>query len=221
MGRASRMKAERRRNQVSGTTRPSKVVSTGRVGFDVLSEAVIAVGNVYGTEANCAPAAALLKETARHLGYELVPRAVSVLARHKPTGTHIAMGPRATERFRADAVVENHLPGGRDNGHVILTTDDPSPLLFDPNLRQLGALGFEMPSVVMKIKSIAPASGNWGLELGDIGLVYIIDNETTVLLDYVRDATPPLREAAAWLAVELRKGRVAAEIASEFRVPKV
>lgn len=205
MSKGKRLKRER---SEAGTFSTIPVVS--RAPLPVLGEAVIAVGDVFGTTPSCAKAAALLYETARLLGYQLVVRPVSVLAHHVPTDTWVFMGPRASEKIpdQARARIENRLPDGKDNGHLILTCDDPL-LLFDPNIRQLGSYGLDTPSLIIRISSTHPDEGAWNAEHDGLQLQYILDEDNRTLVKRFDELVKGFASDAEILARMLRAGATA------------
>ena len=68
MGKASRLKAER---AAAREMRPPSVQGTSRDPFEHLYAAVIAIGDAFGTDADCASAAALLRQAGRLIGCDL------------------------------------------------------------------------------------------------------------------------------------------------------
>lgn len=213
MGKASRLKKER--NAKVSNSAPSPVPSDeAEPSLRHLEQAVIAVGDVFGEEANCAAAAALLSETAKSLGFDLTVRPVSVLAHEESSDTWVVMGPAATARIpdAARGRFENRLPDGKDNGHVILTTDAPIPLLLDPNLRQLNAYGIAAPSVIVRLKSTDPSDGAWGIDLGDLKLTYILDEGNRALVHDFEETKRKARPNAEQLADFIRSGESADQI---------
>lgn len=190
-------------------------IQVGRASIEMLGDAVMAVGDVFGTTANCADAAALLAAAARELGYDLKPRPVAVFA-HKPSTDDFAfMGPKATALIPENRkhAIEDLRPDGKDNGHLVLTSEDPL-LLLDPNLRQLGAFGIEAPSVALRIKSTHPDSGEWEMKLPDLNLVYILDESHTVLLERYNEVADAAAVDGKALANMIRRGMSAAQIAA-------
>jgi hypothetical protein len=181
-----------------------------------LHDAVMAIGDAYGTDADCASAAALLREAARLMGYELRARPVSVVIRDKKTGDIAVMGPKARARFSPEDLArsEDRRPDGEDNGHLILTSEDPQ-MLYDPNLRQTGAYGIHAPSVIMNIDSTQPPSGEWNANLPEQYVLYILDEGNRVLIDAMKRAAPNLAEAAQALVGNLRDGMSVDELASQ------
>lgn len=178
--------------------------------FGMLEQAVIAVGDVFGTTPDCVKAAALLRETARLLGYQLRVRPVSVLAHHLPTNSVAVMGPKVTALLSDEqlATIENHLPDGKDNGHVVLTCEEPR-LLIDPNLRQLGAHGLDAPSLMLRIQSTNPLTGEWIAAPKDWQIHYILDEDNRVLIDGFERVGSQLASDAKYLSDMLKGGATA------------
>ncbi len=141
------------------------------------------------------------------MGYTLVPRPVSAVILDHKSGNTLIMGPKARARFAPGALekLENHLPDGKDNGHIVLTSEDPRAL-YDSNLRQTGAYGVEAPSIVMNIRSTEPESGEWVFKYGDLEVLYIVDDETRVLVEAMERVAPKLAESASILVDNLRAG---------------
>lgn len=177
MSKARRLKKER----ASQVPKPVKVKT--RAPLELLQEAIVTVGDAYGERPDCANAAALLKEAARHLGYELKERAVSMIIRDTSSGDIVVMGPRARVSLSSEAQehLEARYAGDENNGHVILTCEDPK-MLIDANLRQLGSHGIAAPSLAISIRSTEPESGEWEAEIGNLQLLYMLDEENRRLV---------------------------------------
>lgn len=179
-----------------------------------LNTANEAVGDAFGTEADCAVACAILKMTADILGFSLTPRPVSLWARKPSTNDIAVMGPKATalvpesERHR----IEDHWFEGRDTGHMVLTSEQPS-MLLDPNLRQLATLGIHAPSISLNIKSTNPDGGVWRANPPgfDLELVYMLDGNDA-LWDRYESALETHRPHAVALAELVRAGQTAEQI---------
>lgn len=207
MGKGKRLKA----------TRAARGANA-RTPFELLQEAVEAVGDAFGEEANCADAAALLAAAGADLGFTLRPRPVSLVA-HQPSSGDVAfMGPKASALIPPERQddVEDLRPGGKDNGHVVLTLDDPA-VLIDANLRQLGAFGIAAPSLVLKVKSVDPADGRWSARLEDLELLYILDDDHSVLIERFGEVKDAAGAEGKRLTEMLRAGMTAAQIRSLFR----
>lgn len=214
MGKASRLKAER------GAARRAKDVSgpEGKTPEEELGAAALVVGELFGTQADCAAAAGLLVEIAKHLGYSLRPRPVAALIRDRATNSFIAMGPKATKKLNElqPGKVENHLPDGRDTGHIVVTSNDYR-LMLDPNMRQLAGYGINAQSVGLRVNSVDPESGEWEYSDGTLDILYFVDDGNQTLIPRYEDAR---RESAAYakvIAEGLRKGVNPVEIAARMK----
>ena len=207
MGKGSRLRRERAADREGGG---ASLPATARVPVEVLWEAVKAVGDVFGERPNCAEAAAVLQETASRLGYELTPRPVSVVVRHEATDTWAFMGPKASALLPDENrhQVEDLRPDGQDNGHLVLTCEDPR-LLLDPNLRQLGSYGIDAPSLALRIKSTTPEDGAWSVDYEGLQLMYLLDEDHRVLLTNYDAVRRGFASEAAYLADMLRQGATA------------
>ena len=216
MGKAKRLKAERK--QVTRERR--EPVERDVVGL--LGIATEAVGDAFGQEADCAAAAGLLARVGELLGVTLTPRPVSLLAKDSGTGDVAFMGPRATAMIpeEARAKAEDLRPDGKDNGHLVLTLADP-PLMFDPNLRQLGAWGMDAPSLAMRIGSVNPESREWGTRVGTLSLLYLLDEENDVLLERFEDVKSKSMQNAEALVSMLRMGYDADDIRQQMKRPRI
>jgi hypothetical protein len=154
--------------------------------------------------------------TAEQIGYELTPRPVSLIARQQSTENWALMGPKAydavpeAERHR----IEDFRPDGRNTGHMVLTSEDPL-LLLDPNLRQLGGYGMKAPSAAIRIKSINPEDGTWGLDLGDLQISYILDGNDALWSRYEESLRGHAQNASD-LARMLRRGWPYAKIRAQM-----
>lgn len=211
MGKASRLRRERA-IAIEAAFAPGTV--------QMLHAAAQAVGDVYGAHADCAAAAALLRLTADHLGFDLTPRAVSVYAHQASTNTFAFMGPKATAMIPEDKRegVENHFWEGKDTGHMILTSEEPR-MLFDPNLRQLAGYGMEAPSLTLNTKSTDPEDGGWTAKLPDLDLIYMLDGNTALWAWYEESLVSHAEDARA-LAGMIRVCQSSAQIRSRIhRIP--
>lgn len=213
MGKAARLKAQRKADEGAAHVRQQEA-ATAPAPQELLQEAVIAVGLIFGTEPACAEAGALLYGAALELGYELRPRPVSVLARATDSEAMAFMGPKATAMI-ADAdpgEIEDLRPRGRDNGHLVLTCEDPM-LLLDPNIRQLSVMGFDVPSITMRIRSTEPESGDWQGAFADFQIWYMLDEDNDALMKNWDTLVRMRREDGVQLAAMLRSGLSAVQIA--------
>jgi hypothetical protein len=199
VGKASRLKDERAAER--------RLVPERQSPEDELSAAVVIVGEVFGIEADCASAAGLLVEIGAQLGHVLRPRPVSVIIREKTTNALLTMGPKASEKLSAEQLsqMENRRPGGRDTGHIVVTSD-PYRLMLDPNMRQLGSYGINAPSIVLRVRSTEPESGTWEFTSETLDLLYLVDDGNGALLPRYEDAR---REGAGYaqaIAAGIRAG---------------
>jgi hypothetical protein len=199
LGKASRNKRER------SLERAVSAITESRVPIDLLRRAVEEIGQLYGTIQDCAGAAALLQETGRLLGYELTARPVSLLATHAASRTQIVMGRRATERVveAGPIEIEDHLHGGRDTGHMVVTCDDP-PMLMDANLfGQLAPHGIKVRPLCLDVLSAHPKDGMWITEHDGLDMVYISDDTDQSLVPRfevnLRECKPHARSLAGAL----------------------
>lgn len=197
VGKASRRKAER-----SESKEPKKTPD------EELAIATEVVGLVLGTQPNCAAAAALMTEIGANLGYELLPCPVSVVAIEKASKTLLTMGPKANARFsdEARAKMEDLRPEGRDTGHIVVTSAEHLRLL-DPNMRQLESYGVSAPSVMMRVNSVDPESGEWPFQWNGLQLWYILDEENRALIPTYEAARQELAARAKIIASDIRAGR--------------
>jgi hypothetical protein len=208
MGKGARLRRARAAERTDDTAG-----APSRAEVALLLEAVVAVGDAFGTRPKCAEAAAVLQGTARLLGYTLVPRPVSVLIHHEPSDTWAFMGPKASALIPLEGRpgVEDHRPGGQDNGHLVLTCDDPR-FLLDPNLRQLRSYGIEAPSLAVRIASVEPTDGSWSVDHDGLRLQYILDEDNRVLLERYDELLQRYSSEAEYLARMLRAGASAADM---------
>lgn len=214
MGKASRLKAERAATRAA----TSAAAAQRRSPEEMLSAAVIVVGELFGEEADCAAAAGILVEIGEHLGYPLRPRPVAAIIRDRATGTFLTMGPKATEKLSDDqlARMENHRPGGRDTGHIVVTSDDHG-LMLDPNMRQLAKFGIAAPSIVIRVRSTEPDSGEWEFSDSSLDILYFVDDGNESLMPRYRDARRESAPYARVIAEALREGHDALAIAARMR----
>jgi len=203
-------KGARLRKQRASVQPAKPRVVLPRVPQDVLFEAVVAVGDAFGSAPRCAEAAAVLWETARLLGYALEVRPVSLLIHDETRDTWGFMGPKASalipDEVRSDVV--DLRPNGQDNGHVVLTREEPT-LLLDPNLRQLASYEIAAPSLVLNIRSTHPEDGRWSAELEGLRLMYIDDPDNLALVARWDDVVRRFASESAYLAEMLRAGATA------------
>lgn len=215
MGKAARLKADRRAKEQAISERLDTVAwtPTDPAPIEMLQEAVIAIGDVFGSVPACVEAAALLYLTAAELGYELKPRPVSVLAHAKRSGNTAFMGPKASAMIppEAHSRVEDLRPSGVDNGHLVLTCENPS-LLLDANIRQLSVMEIDAPSIMLRIRSTTPVSGDWSAEFGDLQILYILDEDNRALMKNWEETVDMHRGNATQLVEMLKLGMSADDI---------
>ncbi|EYT56662.1 hypothetical protein H490_0101565 [Leucobacter sp. UCD-THU] len=166
------------------------------------------VGLLFGIQPNCAAAAALTTEIGANLSYDLQPRPVSVVAVEKSSNTLLTMGPKANGKFSAEARarMEDRRPEGRDTGHLVVTSTEHLRLL-DPNMRQLESYGVKAPSIMIRVKSVDPESGEWPFEWQGLQLLYILDEENRALIPAYEAARQDLAARAKIIAADIRAGR--------------
>ncbi len=214
MGKASRLKAER------AATNETTRVSADQNGNPEkeLSAAVIVVGELFGVDTDCAAAAGLLAAIGEQLGHRLRPQPLSVIIREPETETLIMMGPKATEKFSAEqlATMENLRPRGRETGHIVVISDEHN-LLLDPNMRQLGSIGVNAPSIIMRVRSTEPDSGNWQFRSDALEILYLVDNENQALLPRYEDAYRESHAYAQTIGEEIVAGVDPIEIAVRMK----
>ncbi|WP_136588143.1 MULTISPECIES: hypothetical protein [Actinomycetes] len=215
MGKAARLKANRRVKERAVGKRLDAVAwtPTDPAPIEMLQEAVIAIGDVFGSVPACVEAAALLHLAAAELGYELGPRPVSVLAHAKDSGNIAFMGPKASAMIppEAHSRVEDLRPSGIDNGHLVLTCESPS-LLLDANIRQLSVMEIDAPSIMLRIRSTTPASGEWSAAFGDLEILYILDEDNRALMTNWGEIVDMHRGNATQLVEMLNLGMSADDI---------
>lgn len=214
MGKANRLKAER------AEARKARDVSVVQRGTpeEELSAATIVVGELFGTEADCAAAAGLLVAIGDELGHALRPRPVSAIIREKKSNTLLTMGPKATEKFSPEQIAgtENLWPGGRNTGHIVVLSDEHK-LLLDPNMRQLGNVGVDAPSIMIRVRSTEPESGEWPFQYEDLQILYFVDDENRALLPRYENAHRESRVYAQAIAEGIRAGVDPIEIAVRMK----
>lgn len=161
----------------------------------------------FGTEARCIEGAALLQQTAAHLGFTFTPRPVGVLVANIAEGRVAMLGSAAEDHVppgrRADIL--DLRPGGQGAaGHVVLTSSDPLRLL-DPTLTQTANVGIAAPPVVMAITSEHPAKGGWSFVQGPLEVTYVTADDDRRLLDDYDDVLASYAHAAKRLARMIRR----------------
>ncbi|WP_139146671.1 hypothetical protein [Arthrobacter sp. SW1] len=131
----------------------------------------------------------MLQGIAKHLGYDLKLRPVSVGVNDTVSGGSICMGrkiwasltPEQHETLQGNALSDD------DNlGHVVLTLDEPA-LLMDPNLRQVNPRGINVPNLFVPIEDADPdpEDGQWVVNGKGFEVHYILDAGANPLLENI------------------------------------
>lgn len=188
-------------------------VALPRASIEVLGEAVETVGDMFGTEPECAKAAALLWAIGDYLGYTLDVRPVSLIAHQASTENFVVMGPKAAAQIPESllAGANYSLLEGENLGHVVLTCEEPR-LLLDPTLRQLRNGSLNAPSLLAGIDSTHPDSGEWHVQIGDLEVRYLLDDDNRALLEGFDEAVDFYSATARNLGKGLRAGATASWI---------
>jgi hypothetical protein len=199
MGKAQRLRAQRAANRESMSRRAPLVM---------LERAVVVIGDIFGTTPDCANAAAFLKLTADGLGYELKPRAVSLVVTDSSTDSMAFMGPKSNAFLAPKDAhkLEDMRPTAEDTGHMVLTSEDPL-MVFDPNLAQLMRFNMYAEPLAFRVESTEPAEGEWVVSRGSLELRYLLDDNTALVPTY-EGGLVDFAEKAAQLAVLLRRGHL-------------
>lgn len=188
-----------------------------RVSIEVLHEAFKTVGDYFGTDTKCAEAAAMLCGVGKYLGYQLVPRPVSIGVNDHISDRSVVMGEKM-RRFLTDEQVESAARAARlgdeAGGHIIVTLDEPA-LLMDPNLRQVNPLGINVPNIFREIETTHrgdtpdddPEDGRWEVSTSDFSVTYELDSSAMHLLDNFDEYMSIEDPAFKYIAKELRAGR--------------
>lgn len=152
--------------------------------IELLFKAFAAVSDLYGTETKCVEAAVLLHGIAKHLGYELKPRGVSVGVNDFASDRSVVLGTKIMEGMNPEvqAKAVDVLDGGENLGHLILTMDDPC-YLFDPNISQVNKLGLNVPGICQPIKVTEGIYG-WELESKSFSINYALDDDSKLLTNF-------------------------------------
>jgi hypothetical protein len=211
MGKKNRSEASRRAAARSPQRQPPPAV-------EQLGEATQIVGQFFGTTANCADAAGLLIEIGSRLGFKLRARPVSVQGMDAATGRRFVMGPKATKGLTPEERREliNLWPDGKNNGHMVLTSENPG-LLLDPNMGQVAQYGIDAPIIVLRIQSTEPESGQWDARHAGLSLIYIVDDENLALMPRFEAARLESRALAASIAKDLRRKIPASRILEDLQ----
>jgi len=185
---------------------------TTQAPLHVLLECVQVVSDYFGTEPKCHEAAVILQTVGKLLGYDLAPRAVSLVAHDTRTGNVAVFGTIAKDRVPQGRLTVDRSPDPTARtGHIVLTCASPL-LLIDATLPQLASSGIDAPSLVTYIDSVDPADGRWltstpsGLDLG-----YMPDPVDTATLLEEWDVPRPMNALFARDIVRLVRGGMTAE----------
>lgn len=149
-----------------------------KAALGVLREAFNLVGERFGAQAKCVEAAAILYGVAKHLGYDLEVRPVSVGVNDLISARSAIIGKKIQESL-TEAQLQNmmcgYIPDDENHGHVVLTLDDPASLM-DPNLRQLNPAGINVPNVFCAIDTADPENGQWDFSTNKFDVTYLLDD---------------------------------------------
>ncbi|MFV0633348.1 hypothetical protein [Demequina sp.] len=140
-----------------------------------------------------------------------------MIVRNTSTGDQFFMGPKARSVLSADALsmTEDLRQGGRDTGHMVVTSDD-ALLLLDPNLVQARSYGLDAPAVVMRVNSTDPESGEWFFHHEQFIAHYMLDEDNQALLPRFARQREEARGVARRIADRLREGAQPIEVAGEI-----
>lgn len=179
-----------------------------------LQDVTLTVMNLFGDTPDCAGAAALMVAVGDELRIPLRARPVSVVVQNTDNGDMFFMGPTARASLSAEqlARTEDLTPGGKDTGHMVVTSDEAN-LLLDPNLTQARAYGMDAPAVVMRVNSTDPGSGEWFFRHAPFVVQYMLDEENRLLMPRFDRHRVEAREMARHIADRLRKRAPPTEIA--------
>lgn len=204
MGKGQRLKAERK-------------AATGQVREQNrrrLQDITATLVHLFGETPDCAGAAALMVAVGDELRIPLRARPVSVVVQNTDNGDMFFMGPKARLSLTAEqlARTEDLSSGGKDTGHMVVTSDE-ARLLLDPNLIQARAYGMDAPAVVMRVNSTDPASGEWFFRHAPFVVQYMLDEENRLLMPRFDSQRGEARAMARHIAERLREDVPPIEIA--------
>ncbi|TFD52354.1 hypothetical protein E3T46_05660 [Cryobacterium sp. Hh11] len=141
-----------------------------------------AVAVAIGGQSQCITGVALLCEVAKHFGYDLRPRAVSMAGASKVTGASVVTGSIAQKFLREHGGAAEVFdcvgapPDGSEferAGHLVAMLEWPT-MLIDPTFQQFMAAGLPNATPVVEI---APGEGEILLEDDRFQAVYLFDDE--------------------------------------------
>ena len=194
----------------------------------LLPELTTAIGDMYGTEAECVEATALLCVVAGRLGITVRPRAVSLFAYSPSLGVVATTGARALDEAKqrglapAERSVDDY-PGERpwkEVGHMIGQSVNPLVIL-DPAFRQFSAGGFPPISILGGVQSATPEDGVWRVHIPgtDIEVNYFTADDSTGWQEDFEAVKPQLRPDADTLTNWFRAGGTAEQL-HEHVIPR-
>ncbi|THG32892.1 hypothetical protein [Naasia lichenicola] len=218
--------------RADGTSSPD---GSAAASFRTLQQATAMVGDLFGRQAECVEAAALLTATADELGLVVRPRAVSIAAYVHATGRMVATGERA-RAFLTDLAGSSGRPMttndiAPDNpamdgsefqraGHMVVSVGDPA-LVLDPTFRQFAFAGLPPVSLVASVADDAPATGYWHLDLAGFSVTYFIEDGNSGWQEVFARILPEWRPLARELAEHLRLGRSAERVGlRQIEIPR-
>lgn len=180
---------------------------------NLLSTLCVVVGDLAGTAPRCLDTAAVMLEAAHVLGVDLRLVPVSlVIADPDGGGEMFMLAGQATIRARiADGHVESApsvvgMTG--EAGHVVLVSDELN-LVLDPSFRQVPERFADPVSIVLKVKSSAPAGEVWQIPAPgrpDLQLAYAIkERDLPEAQGLVDGARPGYRALARTVAEHVRE----------------
>jgi hypothetical protein len=193
-----------KRNKMKRDTPPPKA------SLEVLHAAFEFVGDHFGTETKCVEAAAMLHGIAKHLGYDLQVRPVSVGVNDLVSGNSATMGMKVQEGLAEEDLTNavRRDPEDENYGHVVLTLEDPA-YLIDPNLKQLNPGGVNVPNVFAKVETAHPDPENalWRIQNDAFDILYLLDDGARPLLEDFEKWVAMGDAECRQVANALRRGR--------------
>lgn len=179
--------------------------------LEVLHQAFNFVGDHFGTQTKCVEAAAMSYGVAKHLGYDLEVRPVSVGVDDYVSGRFACLGKKFQGSLSADQLKNTQkgdIPDEENYGHVVLTLDDPA-YLMDPNLRQLNPGGVHVPNVFSKVDTAQPESDapGWEVSTNKFRVRYLLDEGARPLLENFHEFVAIEDADYRFIAKALRNGK--------------
>jgi hypothetical protein len=177
-----------------------------------LGRIALAVAYAIDNEAQCIAGVALLHETAGHFGFELTPRAVSMVGQviGRPDTT-VVTGEIARGYVRDHGGIDRigrilaAVPDGSEfqrAGHLIATLDHPA-FLIDPTFGQFTSAG--LPDLV-PVEAFDPAAESWQLGDDRVRVLYIFDDANRGWQDSYDAVRADSLDEAAVIADHLKAG---------------